>query len=52
LRWLQVRTEGLIETNWPEVEAVAAALLERGTLKGKEVLAVIQGLSGQGVLNG
>lgn len=32
LKWLEIRTEELIATRWAQVEAVAAALLRRGTL--------------------
>ena len=39
LRYLWVRAEGLVESRliWPEIEAVAKALLERKTLTRKEV---------------
>jgi ATP-dependent Zn protease len=42
LRWLQVRTENLIETDWREVEAVAKALIERSTLNAEEIWAAIR----------
>jgi len=42
LRWLQIRTENLIETGWREVEAVANALLERDTLSSEEIVAAIR----------
>jgi hypothetical protein len=40
-RWLQRRTDLALTTRWREVEAVAAALVERGTLDGEELRATI-----------
>ena len=41
VRWLQIRAAGVVNNQWPYIEAVAAALLERKTLNGKEVREVI-----------
>jgi hypothetical protein len=38
---LEVQTRNLLNLNWPLVEAVAAALLERRRLKGSEIVKVI-----------
>jgi hypothetical protein len=40
LRRLQLRTEVLIEQNWPQVCAIAHGLVERGTMTGAEVRTV------------
>lgn len=42
LRWMALRTERLIECYWPEVEAVARALLDRRSLSSREIDAVIR----------
>jgi hypothetical protein len=42
LRWLSLRTERLVAAHWPTVELVAQALLARGTLTGKQLVAVIR----------
>lgn len=42
LAWLHVRTHQLITHHWPEVEAVAAALLREKTLSGRRVCEIIQ----------
>lgn len=45
LEWLQRRAGGLLDLpgTWPAVEAVAEALLEKGSLPGAEVTALIGG---------
>jgi len=40
-RWLQRRTENMLSNYWKAVEAVAAALVERGTIKGQAALGTI-----------
>lgn len=42
LRWLALRTERLLELYWSEVDAVARALVGRGSLSGREVEAAIR----------
>jgi hypothetical protein len=42
LEWLRIRAAQLIDRYWRQVEDVAAALLERQTLSGKELRQVIQ----------
>jgi ATP-dependent Zn protease len=39
---LSLRTDKLVADNWPQVEAVAQALLERRTLKGAEIAAIVR----------
>jgi hypothetical protein len=34
LKWLGIVAADLIETHWEDVESIAAALLERGTMSG------------------
>jgi hypothetical protein len=41
-RWAELEARSLIKSRWHEVEAVAAALLERDTLTGPELVAVIE----------
>jgi hypothetical protein len=43
LKWLQIRTEGLLASSWHVVESVAVALLERGSLNRAEIGEVITG---------
>jgi hypothetical protein len=40
-RWLQRRTENMLSNRWKAVEAVAAALVERGTIEGHAALRTI-----------
>ena len=42
IRWLKLRTQDLIETNWPAVEKVAHALMEHGTLSGDDIKRVLR----------
>jgi hypothetical protein len=42
-KWLEIRTENLIEFHWKDVKAVAEALLERETLTYEEVYEIIRG---------
>ena len=37
LKWLEVRTRGLLQLRWPLVESLAKELLARDRMKGKEV---------------
>lgn len=39
---LRNEANALVESHWPQVEAVARALLERGVLSGEEVSAIIE----------
>jgi len=41
LNWLHVRTEDLLKARWSCVKAVAAALLERNTLTGRQLTTVV-----------
>jgi hypothetical protein len=41
LRWLQVRSDNLVETYWLEIDAVAKALLKHRTLNGEEIVRAI-----------
>ena len=41
---LLVETVTLVERHWKDIEAVAAALLEKGTLTGSEITGVLQDL--------
>ena len=41
LRWLELETSAMVDLNWPTIEAVAAALLQRETMKVKEIVDVI-----------
>jgi ATP-dependent Zn protease len=43
IRWLECRTQMLIETRWQQIETVARALLERETLTSDEVRELIFG---------
>jgi ATP-dependent Zn protease len=46
LGWLRHGTECLVQTRWREIEAIAAALLERKTLTGDEIREIINSLYG------
>ena len=35
--WMWARTEELVEEWWPQIEAVAVALLELRTMRGREI---------------
>lgn len=37
LKWLTLRARALLDAHWPRVEAVAAALVERGKLEAAEI---------------
>jgi cell division protease FtsH len=52
--WKQAEetTESLIREHWAEVEAIAQALLERDDLSGKEIIEIIQQVSGKQVREG
>jgi len=39
--WLRIRARGIVNRNWESVEALANALLELKTLKGKEALRIM-----------
>ena len=41
LRWLEVRTDELIAAQWPAVHRIAEVLLERKTVPGDEIVALI-----------
>jgi len=41
IKWLEIRAHDIIKQRWRQVEAVANALLEKGTLSGEELRAVI-----------
>ena len=43
LNAVAAEAENLLIANWPKVEAVAGALLERGKLTRDEVVAIVQG---------
>jgi hypothetical protein len=40
-KWMWARTEDLVEAWWPQIEAVAAALLERRTMHAQEIRKVM-----------
>jgi hypothetical protein len=42
LKWLNVRARAILELRWPDVERVAQALLDRNTLRSREIVAVIE----------
>jgi ATP-dependent Zn protease len=42
IKYLSLRTDKLVADNWPQVEAVAQALLERRTLKVAEIAAIVR----------
>jgi hypothetical protein len=44
IRWLQIRAEEMIDLdpNWQVVQAIAAALLDHGTLGGRRLRAIIK----------
>lgn len=42
LSWLFIRARNLVEAHWPQITAVAAALLEQGTLTGRELRALLE----------
>lgn len=39
--WMWARTEDLVELWWPQIEAVATALLDRRTMRGREIREVM-----------
>jgi hypothetical protein len=41
IRWLEIRTDNLIAAHWPEVQRIAKELLERKTVPGDEIAALI-----------
>ena len=42
IKYLSLRTDKLVADNWPHIEAVAQALLERRTLKVAEIAAIVR----------
>lgn len=48
LRYCWCATEDLVEANWKNITAVAAALLERQTLRRLDVIAAIRAANGRG----
>jgi hypothetical protein len=42
LAWLYVRTTKLLAFHWPQLEAVANALLERRRLTGEEAVSIVR----------
>jgi len=43
LDWSRCRAAGLVERNWPAIQKVATALMERSTLSGEEIHKLIDG---------
>jgi ATP-dependent Zn protease len=43
--WLIVRTKNQLDRYWPEVDALATALLERRTLTGPEIVTIVRGVA-------
>ncbi|QKC81546.1 hypothetical protein EB232_07700 [Mesorhizobium sp. NZP2077] len=41
LKWLEVRAKDLVNNYWPSIERLAAALLDRSTLRDGEIVAAI-----------
>lgn len=41
---LRVQTEGLVKKHWPEIEAVANALIEYETLTGRQIRTILVGV--------
>ena len=46
LRWLELRTDRLVQNHWQDIERVARALLERKTMNGGEIVKIIEGEGG------
>jgi len=47
LRWLELRTDRLVESRWQNIERVARALLERKTMASSEIVEIIDGEEGK-----
>lgn len=44
-KWIQIRTQGIIDARWKEIEAIAKALLRRKKLSYKEVFEVVMSVA-------
>jgi hypothetical protein len=44
LAWLQRRAELIVEKQWPNIQRLSAALVERGKIKGTEIRHIMQGV--------
>jgi hypothetical protein len=42
LDWLRIRAAGLVDRNWRQIQKVAAALSERGTLSGEQIEEILR----------
>jgi hypothetical protein len=42
INWMWARTEDFVDLRWPEIEAVALALLDRRTMRGREIRDVVR----------
>jgi hypothetical protein len=42
IRWMWVRTEDFVDLWWPQIEAVAVALLDHSTMRGREIRDVVR----------